>query len=137
MTEPEPPNFEIRKQLIHKEMRQHAATFAVWASWVAYLQSKLEQREEELEFICARLRKDARASLIALLGKSGITERAVGDEILAYPEVKRKVAQVRRYKFRVKEAKAVLAGLEVKTSMLQVYVGLRRSEIQSMNGAEE
>lgn len=136
MKRPEQPTLAIIRRHIHREMARHAAIVGQWASWIAYNQNKLEEEEARHERLCAGHRHEIRLQLVETFGKSGLTERAVADQLLSsVVTVRRSAQKIRKLQEEIRLSKAIYAGLDTKTHMLQSYVGLRRSELENLQDA--
>lgn len=136
MERPELPDLNIRNGDHHREVRRHAKVMGQWISYTTYLEHVVQHVEEQLEFLTSGLRKVERENLVARYGKSGVTERAINDEVMMYVEVKRKMTRLRHAVRDHKAAKGIVASLEWKGKLLQSYVGLLRSELDRLNRDE-
>lgn len=136
MERPAIPELGIRKTAnIHAEMRRHTAILGEWLRFVADAEARLEFAEEKLEFASAKIRKMERASLVRTYGKSGVTEKAINDELLCYSQIRKGMTRVRKLRAEMRGAKAIVTALHEKTKTLQSYGGLLRRELENL-GAE-
>ena len=121
---------------INHDIAVQAAHYGAWADEVARLETLVDNREERLEELCSGLREELRDTLMLTRGRSLVTERAVTDMLLQNPAVLKQRKSLRSLRAKYKAAKAILNALDVKTKMLMSLAGLRRSEMQALNGSE-
>lgn len=101
------------------EAHQHALHYYNWRRYCTRLQAIYEKAVDDTENLLAPLREQLRSDITAERGRQALTEKAVADALRCEGEARSAMADLRKKKRKLDNAKDVLATLDVRLALIK------------------